>query len=632
MPDTRSDLEQQALRLVTRGQFLKAVELYQRILARDPHDRRIRQKMGELYLKAGREAEGLKCLREAAAATLKDGQARAAIALFKILQGHLPDDLAIAASLADGYRQAGMAAEAERAAEDTLQAAAARRDWATALAMAAHLVELRPTDLKVRFQRAELLQAAGDASGALAAWRDLAPLLVRRGDLGEVARVLEAAVVLDPRDVALRVEAARARLDAGDAARALELLADALAARPGDRDLEHLQARALARTGQAAEARVMLVALADHQRSAGDIEGQARTLREALEAGEEDAALRRSVDEAEALVGQRRVRLWDVPVLAPIHDDEVVACTRAEILARYGFPERAVSSLEEALRARPSSVPIVARLVEILVDLDQTGDARGRLEAIARAARGQAREALAGRLEALGGSRIPATPPPAPEDDDLIEDIGADETRGYALDGPEGPLARADALHAAGDLVGALGRYQEAWREDPRNDEILLKIAEIRTILRTGALTGAPAAPEVEEAPAEEPTADVPEEAGGSVDDAWARASVGLHAEALHAAASIPGLPARLVEARALRGLGQEDRAREILGAALDGARFDPHYLDALWDLADLLLGAGRYQGALTLLEELQGLAPDWRSRDVQNRIRGLRILLDRAG
>ncbi|MBN1336329.1 MAG: hypothetical protein JXB39_10245 [Deltaproteobacteria bacterium] len=642
MAETRTDLEQQALRWVTRGQIPKAIDVYRKILARDPHDRRIRQKVGELYLKIGREAEGLKSLKEAADLTLKDGQARAAIALYKVLQGHLPEDLGVMASLAECYRQAGMSAEAERTAEETLNLAVSGRNWKIAVAMVDQLVDLRPTDLKARFRRAEVLHAAKDVPAALAAWRDLAPLLARRGEMGEVARVLEAAVQLAPDDVDLQIRAARARLEVGDAPRALELLADARAARPGDADLDHLQATALIRAGRGAEARPLLLSLADHHRSNGDIEGQARALREALDAGDDDPELRRSADEAADLAGRMRARLWEVPVLTPIHDDEVAACARAEVQARYGFPERALVTLEEALEARASSLPLAGRRVEILLDLQRRQEALDGLAALVRGARGQAREVLVGRLQSLGGPRIPDEEASKADSDlgDGLVEPGVAAPRD-AVEQEDARLARVEAHLATGDLESALVLLQDAWRDDPRNEEILRRIGEIRTTLRERTqdvvpVPGAVAPPDPDESEAassaaEEPTADLAP-ADGSLEDAWARVSVGLYEEALDAAGTIPGLGGRLVEARALRGTGRGDHARVVLEQALDGNGANPLYPDTLWELADLSLDAGHVRASLERLEELARVAPHWRTHDVTARIRGLKILLERGG
>ena len=62
----RNRLEQEAMRFLQKGQTDKAIAHYEKLLRLDPRDRRIRQKLAELYLKVGRTSEAERFFREIA--------------------------------------------------------------------------------------------------------------------------------------------------------------------------------------------------------------------------------------------------------------------------------------------------------------------------------------------------------------------------------------------------------------------------------------------------------------------------------------------------------------------------------------------------------------------------------------
>jgi len=62
----KNKVTESATKLITRGQFEKAVKEYQRILEVDPDDVRILQKLAELYHKMNRKAEAADCFERRA--------------------------------------------------------------------------------------------------------------------------------------------------------------------------------------------------------------------------------------------------------------------------------------------------------------------------------------------------------------------------------------------------------------------------------------------------------------------------------------------------------------------------------------------------------------------------------------
>ena len=532
---TRNELEQEALRHTQRGNYSKAARIYHAILRQQPRDRRVRQKLGEIYLKMGQKKEGAKYMREVAGLAQREGQHRVAIAIYRQLAQLLEDDVEIIGALADCYRQNNQLHEANDIYEKALNLAKGARAWEQAVEYAEALSKMRPGDMALKFTLAELRESSGDIDGAMQDYGLMAANFTRRGEMGEVARVAEAALRLgegepDPEFLAMAI---KARVATGDFERALEN------AKPIIETLDEqtpavIEAlgTALLKRGEEAKSRRLFLDVAIRYRDAGDSEGQARALGLALEAGSDDPKLREALAQARARAEKLKRKLTDEAVLAPSSDDELVVCTKADVQALYGFPERAVATLKAAAKQFPRSYCVGARRVEILLEMGHKDEASSLLERMVRSASGSARSVLASRLLILGGPDLIGTEldssVPADADEDLIDGDGADldlidgddeeligddddedliddddeelltdedlesESSDALSDDadpdvdrdPDSPLARAEALVAEGELDDAIDVFQDAFREDPLNDEILMRIAEVRRLRR----------------------------------------------------------------------------------------------------------------------------------------------------
>ncbi|MFN7143260.1 MAG: tetratricopeptide repeat protein [Myxococcota bacterium] len=165
----RNQLEQEAIRQLNLGSHEGALRAYAQIIRLDPRDRRIRQKIGELYLKLGKPLEAEKQFREVAEGLVKEGSHRAAVGVFKQLVALKPDDAGLQLELAECYVASGYANDA-RAHFDT-----AMRLWIgsgralDAAKAARRLAELSPGEPALRLKAAELYEAGGDVLSAAAA-------------------------------------------------------------------------------------------------------------------------------------------------------------------------------------------------------------------------------------------------------------------------------------------------------------------------------------------------------------------------------------------------------------------------------------------------------------------------------
>jgi tetratricopeptide (TPR) repeat protein len=466
----------------------------------------------------------------------------------------------------------------------------------------------------------------------------------------------------------------------------------------------------------------MFLLLADLYKFTGQTEARATALRNALEASGEDPALKAAVSEADREIARMNMKLSELPVFSPSSDDEVAFCARIDILNSYGFPDRALTAIDEALVTLPHATCLIARGVELLINLKRVDDAVQRLRDAVEWTRGQARQAFADRLAQLGGPKLvfdevepgdllPELEGDALEDMELIDDdeLIDDEAEAPApsrrpatvvptptrttapsprppaslpsSSPPDGVFALGKRLLEEGRLDDAAVAFQDAYREDPTNEEVLLYIGRVRGMQREARAQPRPLvesgpAPRVVEAPSVPPMTTAPPsdpprrqaasltvpaadefdfsrllsaeaEVGGLgiddeprsasadaehslVEEALSLESVGAFDEAVAVLEPVNTLPARLIVARCLGSLGRHEDGVSCLRQALELHEGDPAWPDALFELASLQVKAGRIRQALSLLEELRDDFPSYRPSEIATRLRGLARLLSR--
>jgi tetratricopeptide (TPR) repeat protein len=644
----RNKLEQEALALLNKGNLEGAQKAFLNILRLDPKDRRVRQRVGELHLKLGRPVEAEKLLREVAEGLVRDGQGRAAVALFKQVMAFKGDDPSLHYDLADCYATSGYPNDARQHFDTAARLyAAIARNIDAARAMR-RVVELVPGELVLKLKIAEYLEAGNDPVSAVATLREVIDDYRKRGRPDEVGRIAEAALRLAPDDAGLMVDAGAARLEAGDVAKAMMFLQGADVVQPDAPRTLSLLARANEESGDNAAAVQYLTRLAKVSSEKSDVATELDALRRAARLTPADPTLRNRLIGVERQMNRRERRVTQLQLAQATTEDELRTQVRAEVYARYGMFDRAIAVLRNA----PSSLPLLATHAEVLVLSGDVDAAVRMIDAIApKAAR--ERDAVFDRIAVLRG---------LPEQ----EDAGDEETPvGAAIPAPIGPLETGDTLAAAGDIAGALRAYREALDAAPSSEVVLARIAALRNSARAAPATPAapvtppapPAAqPAAPPAPAEsEPMTEIEDEdeadpfaqledgmlseispdelVDPGLTDPLAEAeslvAVGMNDEALALLTGDHRLEARVIVARALRAKGDAVAALEALrDATNEAAESDPGYPEALFELSGLYTATGKHRSAVRLLEELADIAPTFRPKDVQARIAGLARLL----
>jgi tetratricopeptide (TPR) repeat protein len=646
----RQRLEQEALQQLNRGSVDGALRAYISILRLDPKDRRIRQKVGEIYLRQGKAQDAERHLREVADALLKEGSHRAAVAVLKQLVSIRPEDPQLQLDLGDCYL-AGSYQQDARAAFDSAQ-----RGWMSlgkpllAAVAARRLVDTNPADLTLRLRVAELRESGNDAAGAVAAYQEVIEEFRRRGRLDEVGRIAEAALKSAPEDVGLLLDAATARVQQGEFKRALQALQTAFMAAPKEPRTLDLLVQAFEGVGQPDRALKVLIELANVAADRAEYGDEANALRRARRLAPDDEDLAARLRAAEDRIGRLDRRLTQLACVAPHDETTLRVVVRAETLVRFGMLERAESEVKAALDAGTDPLPLRAMMAEILVAAKRLDEAMSWMEHIVPQA-GEERGAVLDRMALLRGvpapaeevapdRKAPGSSPTGPRDDD--EFIDDPLTEPPATVGPaESADQRGDRLAAAGDPAGALAAWREVLAEDLLNEAVLGKIAALRMAARAGEPPRGPEAPgpvaaDAFATPMDGTFAEIEpdeleqddDEVTSTLDQARALVAVGRGDAALALVRDLPGLAARVVHAQAHRANDDLAAALDVMREATnDASDADPAYPEALYELAGLYTATQKHRSALRLLEELRDLAPHHRPGDVEARIRGLQML-----
>jgi tetratricopeptide (TPR) repeat protein len=579
--------EQQAQRFLKKGQFDEAIGVYKKMLKEDVRDRRMRQKLADLYERSGRREDAEKHYEELVRLYTQDGNHRAALAVNKQLVKIAPQNMERLAQLADAYLAAGFPGEAEKnlvAAVDGL----AHKDPGMAADYASKLQELRPGDLPLRIRIAEMLSLARRKDEAYEAYVDVIGEMRRRGRMDEVGRMASQALVLRPEEPDLLQDAAEACLASDDATSALKHLQLAYQNDPKDPRTLDLLGRAFERGEDPSKARPVLVALAEILHETGDYKGRASALSRAASVGDEDPDLAAQAEQAELVEEIAGFRLTALAALSPADEELARKMVRAEVLLAYGLAQKALDELdanadaeggedaadgEETVLSEPDPPGLVAARAELLAALGQPEESAELARTLLDGVSGADRDTIERRIAALEGR-------------DLTEWLRSEAP----VDAPDEAIEEAEAPEEDDDVdVDDLLKQLDMGSQDAfaKDDAGLL-----------GALFQGDGA-----------VADV------DPDDFGADAVAGLAAAAL--------------VARRIREESDVGAALAHLRNALDDADDDDAgHPDVLFELADLTVRQGKHRAALRHLRELEDLYPGHRSDEVSTRIQTIKKLM----
>ncbi|MED5373085.1 MAG: tetratricopeptide repeat protein [Myxococcota bacterium] len=620
----RNELEQRALRELSRNQFDRATRTYTQILRLDPRDRRIRQKLAEVLLKDGRERDAEKQYRQLVKVYRHDGNHRALVAVLLQVKRLAPDDSEVTGRLGEAYRNLGRLKEARPLLEKawrTLQ----RQDIETALSFADMRLAMDPSDIPFIQEIAEGLVAQNMIKRAYSYYERGMRFYRQRGQMEEMGRLAVRALELKPGDSELLQAAAEASLAIDDVQTALQHLQPAFAENPSDPVVLDLMARCFEHVGDHPKALRVLTALAAVHEQQDDPRAWVATLERAQRAGGD---VGQALGRAQQALERAELRLYDLESAKPADNEVGRPCVQAEVFVRYGFVDRAASVLDQARTEHPQDLALLAWRAEValLEGDDKTAQRLGMrfFEGCPQ----EDRERAEICLHRLGiAAPVAQAEPDLDDEDELIDD-----------EDTEPPMAAAPAQ-------AVQKRTERAYAPPPPSQDELDPFGDAGGLSDPFGDPGDPFAGVGDGTLAEIDPDDMDPFAGlddldddepavdpqAQMDEARGLMGMGEFADARQALEGVSGLEAAALRARCQRELGDLSGALGELRDELDEAdESEPGWMEATFELADLAGRAGKAKLALRSLKQIHDLDRTWRAKDVAARVRVLRKKLGR--
>lgn len=227
---------------VQRGQIDKAIEEYERVLKIDPRDYKLRQKLGDLYLRKGKNAEAVNQYMQVAECYIRDGFYLKAIALYSQILRTDPSKLSIYEKLAELYKKQGLIGEAVARLRTLAEIYEKQRNLSEAMQTWEKIINLDPDNVIYRGKLVEFYLKQGLATRAEEKLRQAVDYFKSKGRYDEVEKLMSHFPGVLEEDKTVVLKLARTLFSEGKYIEALEKLDQYIKANPKDSEAYFLKA------------------------------------------------------------------------------------------------------------------------------------------------------------------------------------------------------------------------------------------------------------------------------------------------------------------------------------------------------------------------------------------------------
>jgi tetratricopeptide (TPR) repeat protein len=215
-----------------KGQVAKAIKDYEKIVEIDKGDMRNRQKLGELYHRAGMSAEALDAYESVAKHYSKNGFYLKAIAAYKQMQKVDPTQSRIYFRLGELNEKQGLRGNALAEYRQLVQILRRQDKEGEAVKVLDTMKDLDPDNLKLRLELIAGYARKNEGEKGAESFQEMLEHLHSKKELTVAGPLLETLQSFFPDNAALKVATARLLVDCGDAAGGIELLREVLSGEP----------------------------------------------------------------------------------------------------------------------------------------------------------------------------------------------------------------------------------------------------------------------------------------------------------------------------------------------------------------------------------------------------------------
>ncbi len=294
MPEAQK-ISAEAKRLLERGQFRKALPLFQRAAEEDPNDLRHLLRVGDVLHRMGDLGPALTTYLDAARKLTDHGFLLRAVAVYRQMLRIDPGLHPVHAELARVYAMIGLVNDAISQYQEGIRVLQARGRPRDRLELIRELLELDPDNVRARVRLAEDFLAEGAVAEGVTELRLCCETLNRIGRHEEFLRVAERVLHHEPEDLILSRQLAETYLEHQDPQRALPRIQACFRAQPNDPDLLRLLATCFRLLGQSHKAVTVLKELARLHERQGRLEAIPALFEEILTVDPSDQSARRIV-------------------------------------------------------------------------------------------------------------------------------------------------------------------------------------------------------------------------------------------------------------------------------------------------------------------------------------------------
>ena len=346
----KTKILQTAEKYVLQGKLTAAIDEYQKILKKDPKDLMTLNTVGDLYIRAGKTEDALKCFYGLAEKSIEAGFVPRAIAVYKRITKIDVEALPALTKLGELYSMQGLMRDARTHYLQAVEIYMRRRESAKAREIFEKVLMLDMENPRLQRRMAELYAETGKKAEAVATYLSAAERFLDTREPAEAATTLDTLMKLDAENAEAQVLRGRVLLDQGDARKAIETLEAVAAHAPG---------------------KAVLDSLFHAYRRQGDLERATEIARRLFEEHEDFAGL--------AMLSEDLITKADTEAALSIYQGA------AERLQSQGAFPVLIDGLRRILKAEPSNIAALELLWGVNRRTGEIGEGRETAEQLAQA-------------------------------------------------------------------------------------------------------------------------------------------------------------------------------------------------------------------------------------------------------
>ncbi len=301
----KDKLLESAQKNLGKGQLLKAIKDYQKIVQGDPRDVRIRQKLADLLCRARLNEEALTEYEAVAKYYAENGFYLKSIAVYKQMQKLDPAQVKNYHRLAELNEKQGLVGNAMAEYKNLVSYYEQQAMMPEAINVLQKMKDLGPDNLNIRVKIAESYASSHLVDKAQGEFREILTLLEQKDDFAKVVKLYELFLPKLPASLELNLGHALAWIRKGDFARGTALLKEEQSRHPDDPAVLRALAKAHQTSGEFLRQREVLQALlAKHP---DDLDAVQQYAQACLDTGATAAALDILEQHREAFLKEKKI-------------------------------------------------------------------------------------------------------------------------------------------------------------------------------------------------------------------------------------------------------------------------------------------------------------------------------------